>query len=49
MRVVHGHYTITPTSVRVQLAEQSDTFARQGDVLMSGVAGKHSTYRRAPE
>jgi hypothetical protein len=36
--------------VIVQSAQQSDTFTREGDVLMSGAAdGKHSTYRRAPE
>jgi hypothetical protein len=45
-----GRYTVTSAAVIVQSAQQSDTFTREGDVLMSGAAdGKHSTYRRAPE
>jgi len=50
MRVSHGRYTVTTAAVNVQLAEQSQTFTREGNVLMSGPAdGTHSTYRRAPE
>ena len=50
MSLRHGRYTVTPAGVIVQSAQQSDTFTREGDVLMSGAAGgKHSTYRRAPE
>jgi hypothetical protein len=50
MSLQHGRYTVTPAAVIVQSAQQSDTFTREGDVLMEGAAdGKHSTYRRAPE
>jgi len=50
IRLQPGRYTVTPAVVIVQSAQQSDTFTREGDVLMSGAAdGKHSTYRRAPE
>ncbi len=42
MRVSHGSYTVTTAAVNVQLAEQSQTFARKGKVLMSGPAdGRH--------
>ena len=50
MSLRQGRYTVTPAGVIVQSAQQSDTFTREGDVLMSGAAdGKRSTYRRAPE
>lgn len=50
MQLRQGRYTVTPAAVIVESAQQSDTFSRNGDVLMSGAAdGKHSTYRRAPE
>lgn len=50
MSLQHGRYTLTPAAVIVQSAQQSDTFTREGDVLMEGSAdGKHSTYRRAPK
>ncbi len=50
MRLQRGRYTVTPAAVIVESAQQSDTFSRNGDVLMSAAAdGKHSTYRRAPK
>ena len=50
MDLRQGRYTVTPGAVVVQSAKQSDTFTREGDLLMSGAAdGRHSTYRRAPE
>jgi hypothetical protein len=49
MQRQNGRYTVTPTEVIIKSAQQSDTFERSGDVLMTGPAdGKHSTYRRAP-
>lgn len=50
MDLRHGRYTVTPAGVTVQLPERSDTFRREGDVLMLSTAdGKHSSYRRAPK
>jgi len=50
MGLEHGRYTVTPAGVNLQLPGHSDTFTREGDVLMSRAVGAgHSTYRRAPK
>ena len=51
MQLRQGRYIVTPPTVTAQWTEQqSETFSRTGDVLMSGAPeGQHSTFRRAPE
>jgi hypothetical protein len=50
MQMAHGTYISTPSAVVVQRPNRRETFARRGDVLMSGSGqGEHATYRRAPE